>query len=202
MRASRWSGSASSVGIGTIIIEIRLPYAPFSSSVRTDTGTMATSGSSGSASRSSSHSRTAPAHSATTTSLTVMPTAFLSCLTVSRESWPNAKRRCGEIAPLNGVRGGRAVVDSSTLASCRVTALRSRPTARESVGPPGITVAPGSSVTFGSVVGTERSARSGWRATPSSPRPSISTSPGTRSRRAPRPAAGSPAPPGPGRAAR
>ena len=45
-------GSASSVGIGTTIIEMRLPKAPICSSLRTDTGTIATSGSSGSSSRS------------------------------------------------------------------------------------------------------------------------------------------------------
>ena len=63
VRCRRSRGSGSLVGIGTIIIEIRLPKAPRSSRLRTDTGIIATSGSSGSASRSSSQSRTAPAHS-------------------------------------------------------------------------------------------------------------------------------------------
>ena len=49
-------------------------------------------------------SRTAP----TTTSLTVMPSSFLIALTVSSESEPNAKRRCGRCGPLKRVRGGRA----------------------------------------------------------------------------------------------
>ena len=94
-RSSRLRGSFTLVGIGTIIVETRLPNVPACSSVRTDTGIIATSGSFGSSSRSSSQSRTAVAHSATTTSLTVMPSSFLSRLTVSSESEPNAKRRCG-----------------------------------------------------------------------------------------------------------
>ena len=73
VRRRRVAGSGSLVGIGTIIIEIRLPQAPRSSRLRTDIGIIATSGSSGSASRSISQSRTAPAHNVTTTSLTVVP---------------------------------------------------------------------------------------------------------------------------------
>src|SRR3954447_15980128 len=177
VRRRRSAGSGSSVGIGTIIIETRLPYVPCCSSVRTDMGTIATSGSSGSASRSRSHWRTAPAQSATTTSLTVRPSAPLSALTAASESWPNAKRRCAEIGPLNGVRGGRAVVASRTAGSWPPIALRTRPTARETVGPPGRALTPGSSVTFGSVVGIERSARSGWAGSPRATRPRSSRQP-------------------------
>jgi len=86
VRFSRRLGSASLVGIGTIIIETRLPNEPICSSVRTDTGTIATSGSRGSSSRSCSHSRSDPAHIATTASLTVTPASFLIALTVSSES--------------------------------------------------------------------------------------------------------------------
>ena len=110
------------------MVEIRLPYVPASSSVRTDTGIIATSGSSGSSSRSSSQPRTAVAHSATTTSLTVIPSSFLSRLTVSSESEPNAKRRCGPTRPLKLVFGGRAVVTSST---DRVVAAGAREHARQ-----------------------------------------------------------------------
>src|SRR3954454_9258852 len=151
VRRRRSAASGSSVGIGTIIIETRLPNVPCCSSVRTDMGTIATSGSAGSASPASSHRGTAPAHSATTTSLTVSPSAPLSALTASSESCPNAKRRCAEIGPLNAVRGGRAVVASRTAGSVPPIALRTRPTARETVGPPGRALTPGSSVTFGSV---------------------------------------------------
>jgi hypothetical protein len=66
-RSTRSSGSATSVGIGTNIIEMRLPNVPRCAGVRTDSGTMATSGSSASSSRSSSQVRSAAAHSVTTT---------------------------------------------------------------------------------------------------------------------------------------
>ena len=102
------------VGIGTIIIEIRLPQAPFSLRLRTDIGISATSGSAGSASRSISQSRTAPAQIVTTTSLTVVPNSRRTWRTASSESEPNAKRRCAETGPLNGVIGARALVTSST----------------------------------------------------------------------------------------
>jgi hypothetical protein len=97
---------------------------------------------------------------------------------------------------LNGVRGGRAVVASSTCGSRPAIALRNRPTAFETPGPPGSAVTPGSSVTFGSVVGIERSARSGWRGTPSMPRPSSSRSFGMRVRRGVSAAGGSSRPSG------
>ena len=124
VRRSRVAGSGSLVGIGTIIIEIRLPHAPRSSRLRTHIGIIATSGSSGSASRSSSHSRTAPAHSVTTTSLTVVPNSRRTWRTASSESEPNANRRCAEIGPLNGVFGGRALVTS------RMPVLSSEPNVR------------------------------------------------------------------------
>ena len=60
-------------------------------------------------------------------------------------------------------------------------ARRTEVTPRENVGTPGNAFAPGSSVRFGIAVGAERSARSGCIGRPISPRPSISSSPGTRS---------------------
>ena len=57
----------------------------------------------------------------------------------------------------------------------RAAAARPR---RRCAAPPGTRWRPGSAVRLGSAVGSERSARSGWRGRPSSPRPSISRSPG------------------------
>src|SRR4051794_24251090 len=114
VRRRRAAGSATLVGIGTIIIEIRLPHAPFSSRLRTDIGIRATSGSSGSASRSTSKPRPAPAQNVPTTSLTVVPTSRRPGGPESGEGGRNANRRCAETGPLNGVLGGRALVTSST----------------------------------------------------------------------------------------
>ncbi len=52
VRSSRLRASFSSVGISTIIVPTRLPNAPCSSSVRTETGIIASSGSEGRSSRS------------------------------------------------------------------------------------------------------------------------------------------------------
>ena len=46
----RSTGSATLVGIGSIMAETRLPIAPFSSSLRIEIGAMTTSGSAGSSS--------------------------------------------------------------------------------------------------------------------------------------------------------
>src|SRR3954452_291539 len=56
-RSSRLRGSATLVGIGTIMVETRLPNVPICSSVRTDTGIIATSGSRGSSLRGGNQSR-------------------------------------------------------------------------------------------------------------------------------------------------
>ena len=162
VRIRRRSGSGSSVGIGTIIIDTRLPKVPCCSSVRTDTGTIATSGSSGRSSWSISHSRSAEAQRVTTTSLTVMPAALLIALTVSSETWPMARRRWGEIFALNDVVGARAVVTSSTSgSSSEPSSLRARVTALVSVGTPGNAFAPGRSNRLGRADGAERNARTG-----------------------------------------
>ena len=78
--------------------------------MRTEIGICATSGSSGSSSWASSQRRTAPAQIETMTSLTVDPWAFLTALTSSSGSWPNVKRRCGEMRPLNDVFGATSCV--------------------------------------------------------------------------------------------
>jgi hypothetical protein len=99
-RATRRFASGSSVGSGTIIIDTRLPNVPACSGVRTDTGTIASSGSVGRSSAAASQRRSAPALSPSTTSLTVTPSAFLTALTSASGSEANAKRRCGPIRRL------------------------------------------------------------------------------------------------------
>jgi hypothetical protein len=86
------------VGSGAIMVDTRLPPLPFSSSARTDTGTAATSGSSGRASWSINQVRSAPVDSAITTSFTVQPAAFFTALTSSSGTVQNAQRRCGPTA--------------------------------------------------------------------------------------------------------
>ena len=56
-----------------------------------------------------SQRRTAPAQTATTTSLTVQSWRFFTPLTASSESRPKTKRRCGEMRPLKRVRGALSV---------------------------------------------------------------------------------------------
>jgi hypothetical protein len=86
-------------------METRLPWVPSCSWVRTETGTGAISGPSGSASWSISHRRGAPAHNATTTSLTVTPSAFFTRLTSGSGRLAKPQRRCWVMDRLNGVRG-------------------------------------------------------------------------------------------------
>src|SRR5271156_3259703 len=103
--ASRPAGSAKLVGSAAMTDETRLPWAPFCSSVRMDTGTAVSSGPSGRASCFCSQTRSAPAHSAITTSLTVTPAAFLISLTCASGRLVKAQRRCGPMFLLNGVAG-------------------------------------------------------------------------------------------------
>ncbi|MDP9436414.1 MAG: hypothetical protein M3P93_14980, partial [Actinomycetota bacterium] len=95
--------------------------------MRTDTGTAATSGTRGRALWSRSQRRGAPVASAMTTSLTVQPTAFLTCLTCSSDRLRNTQRRCGLTERLNGVGGARNPLPCST------TPL-SRPSSRSTTG--------------------------------------------------------------------
>ena len=77
------------------VVATRLPSAPFSSSDRTETGTIATSGPSGDSPFASRYRRRAPAQRASTTSFTVEPVCFLRALTVGRDS---------EVVPARGDR--------------------------------------------------------------------------------------------------
>ena len=173
------AGSGSLVGIGTTIIEIRLPQVPRSSRRRTDIGIIATSGSSGSASRSSSHSRTAPAHSVdddvVDRDAELAPDLAHGVERERPEREPAVRgdrpveRRPGRRAPSSPrgcpwtrrTRASGAPASRRARASAR-RAARSRPEVGEAC----------------TVRGSERSARSGWRGSPRRPRSSISRSRG------------------------
>ena len=101
----RSTGSATSVASEVSMAERRLPALSLSSSARTEIGTKPTRGSSGSSPRASRYRRSAPAQSASTTSLTVHPKWFFTAFRSSRRTSPNATRRCGVIARLNEVLG-------------------------------------------------------------------------------------------------
>ena len=131
-RSTRVSGSGSSVGRRVESMDTRLVQRSASSPVRIETGTSATSGSSGSASCSSSQVRSPPAQTAMTTSLTVAPKADLMALTAGSDAEPIASLRCGVILSLNGVRGGRTL--GSGVGTSR-SSPRSRP--RLSTAPSG-----------------------------------------------------------------
>jgi hypothetical protein len=73
--------------------DTRLVHFSTSSPLRIETGTMATSGISGSSSWSSSQRRSPPAHMAMTTSLTVAPRAFLTSFTALSDVERKANRR-------------------------------------------------------------------------------------------------------------
>ena len=147
--------------------------------VRTDTGTIATSGSSGSSSRSSSQSRTALAHSVDDDVVDRDAELVLERLDARRaSSEPNAKRRCAEIAPVEARlrRARRGRPRARRVASAPGRAAQPRQRAATASARPGTRSRPAGRSRFGSAVGSERSARSGWRGSPSRPRPSISSS--------------------------
>ena len=131
-RATRWSGSGSSVGSAAKMPETRFVHFSVSSPVRIDTGTMAMSGTSGRASWVSSQVRSPPAQAAITTSFTVAPRAFLMSFTSSSDVERNAKRRWAVMAALNGVRGAAPVGSGPTVSP---SGDRSRP--RLSTAPSG-----------------------------------------------------------------
>ena len=79
----------------------------FSSAERTDTGTIAISGSSGSADLRSRYARSAPELAAMTTSFSVVPKTLFTSFASASGTEQNAQRRCGVIERLNGVLGAR-----------------------------------------------------------------------------------------------
>ena len=90
---------------GASIIDTLLPRVPFWSVVRTETGTAATSGAVGRAWCSSSQRRSAPAHNAMTTSLTVRSLPARRLLTSASGRSVKAHLRCADSGALNGVPG-------------------------------------------------------------------------------------------------
>ena len=89
---------------------------------RTETGTTATRGRSGSSSPSWRNRRSAPVQTARTTSFTVVPMAFFNRFTSSRRMAEKATRRRRLMAALNEVRGaerGRAAFGPDERSSCR-----------------------------------------------------------------------------------
>ena len=101
----RVAGSGSSVCSTAAIPDTWLPATLAVASVRTETGTMAISGCAGSSPRAPSHSRSMPPHSASTTSFTVHPAAFLIACASASGVEPKANRRCWLICWLKTVRG-------------------------------------------------------------------------------------------------
>ena len=126
--------SARCVGSVASMADTLFPIAPLLAGSRTDTGIIATSGTSGSASWSISQRRSAPALIAITTSLTEKPKAFFTFLTLSSSTLRKATRRCGVIGLLNGVAGARPATLGSTPPSPRPSPS-SPPTSGFSAGP-------------------------------------------------------------------
>ena len=175
--ASRAAGSAKCVGSEVMTAETRLPWVPFCSSVRMDTGTDATSGRSGRASCFCSQVRNAPAHSAITTSLTVTPAAFLIALTSASGTLVKAQRRCGPMFLLNGVAGATNGGADSTTPRFRRNRNRSM---SGSQGRAGLLMIAGSDRT----ISTEtRAARTGLVASDAALRASNCAAPGSASGR-------------------
>ena len=118
MYSSRSAGSSRWVGSGAIIADTLLPKVPRSSSVRTETGIIPSSGSSGSSSLKVRCSLTAPATRQITTSLTLTPKAFLTAFTSSSETEPRPNTRCGErgapYGPFGALTGGLSITCSSS----------------------------------------------------------------------------------------
>ncbi len=108
---------------------------------------------SGRSSCSISQRRTAPAHTLTTTSLTVAPWLFLAFLNSLSGSWPKTKRRCGETRPLKTVLG-------ATMSGRSTPSRLSIPASFESVPAPG-KIPNGVSSRFGIAFGSARSIRTG-----------------------------------------
>ena len=159
-------GSASSVGIGTNIVETRLPNVPICSSVRTDTGTIATSGSVGqlvALEQPVAHRARAERDDDVVDRHAERVLDRLDAVErqrAEREAPVRPRSR-----PLKRVRGARALVhlehagpSSAPASRAQRATSRARASARRAAR-----WRPGRSVRCGSAVGSERSARSGWR---------------------------------------
>ncbi len=106
------------IGSGAISCVMRLPSEPSCSAPRVETGTHAfISRPSVRMPRLCSQSRSAPATTASTTSLTVPPKAFLTSLKSSSCAGAIAMRRWGEISTFSGVSGAVVRLARTTSAS-------------------------------------------------------------------------------------
>jgi hypothetical protein len=104
--SSRWTGSVMPIGSGAHIAATRLPSAPRSTSARIEIGTIALSTVSSVVSPCIRRYRpSAPATTASTTSLTVPPRAFLTALNSESSARTQVNRRCGPIRTLSGLDG-------------------------------------------------------------------------------------------------
>lgn len=172
----RSAGSGTCVASGAVMIETWLPgTAAAPARRRSDTGTAATSGVSGRSPRLSSHCRSAVAHSAITTSLTLPPSARRISLISSSGSSPHATERRRPIGRLNGVGGAltRGALGSSGRRRAPCIADDTSPT-------PGTDDSPGISSRYGAVRAAATADRTGCSAALSSPVPSIPAVPGAR----------------------
>ena len=167
-RCTRSTGSSQSVGSSATIDDTRFVHGSSSMPVRIETGTIARSGSAGSASWRSRYSRSAPAHTAITTSLTVPPVASLSALMFDSAVVRIANRRCGPTLLFQGV-GGAGVIGIATLRSCSATASASspRPTvvairSRERPTTPLRLLSPAASAKFRTILSDRRVALTGF----------------------------------------
>ncbi len=108
-----------------------------------------------------------------TTSLTVTPNALRTCLISSSGSETNAKRRCADSGPLNGVRGAGSTGSSGT------RPLPARRRARlETVAAPGSQEMTGISSRCGMAWAAKRTAWAGLPASLVRPRTSMPAGPG------------------------
>ena len=122
----RAAGSATPVASDTSMPDTRLPRAPCSAAVRTDTGTRATSDVSGSSPRAANRVRRPPAVTPRTTSLAVAPNTAATRLTSASGRSAKATRRCGEMARLIEVGGAWNGAGGSSLRTSRLRALTAR----------------------------------------------------------------------------
>src|SRR5207253_11080923 len=105
MARTRATGSSMSVARDVNMFDTALPLRRRPSPPGIATGTPATNARSGTPPWSARYWRRAPAHTASTTSFTVTPNAFLTAFTSSSGSVAIANHRWGVSAPLNGVLG-------------------------------------------------------------------------------------------------
>src|SRR5262245_27817857 len=171
--SARWVGNWASITEMWLPRTLWSPSSPVDTVERIETGTAATNGIGGNESWSISQRRSAPVAMAMTTSLTVSPKAFLTCLTSSSGTEPYANRRCAVIPPLNGVRGtlrSRRPRSAGDDAEPRVTSETTESVRSLTVRTPGRFLAPGRSARCGNDRGSDVSDRPDWTTDEAKPR--------------------------------